>query len=183
MYKYTLLKTSTWNLVSSFIVFLLLVGNANLRSHLLPFDAKSPGFVPWPNPQFHIFVFGCLQFSTWKHNHSRTQKSKLAFLIRQSHFWMSFMWEISCICSHHINWSPSSPCVWTLTCISSHYFCGSVFPLSLSHHFHFQLTDLISLSSLWKITCISSHYIFGSVLSSFPFTSLSLSVDRINLSQ
>ena len=58
------------------------------------------------------------------------------------------------------------------------------FPLSLSHnfHFHFQLTELISLSSRWKITCISSHYIFGSVLSSFPFTSLSLSVDRIDLS-
>ena len=31
------------------------------------------------------------------------------------------------------------------------------FPLSLSHHFHFQLTELISLSSLWKITCVSSH--------------------------
>ena len=31
------------------------------------------------------------------------------------------------------------------------------FPLFLSHHFHFQLTELISLSSLWKITCVSSH--------------------------
>ena len=31
------------------------------------------------------------------------------------------------------------------------------FSLSLSHHFHFQLTELISLSSLWKITCVSSH--------------------------
>ena len=91
VYKYTLLIASTWNLRSSFIVSLLLVGNANLRSHLLPFDAKSPGFVPWPSSQFHIFVFWCLQFSTWKHNHSRTQKLKLAFLIWQSHFLMSFM--------------------------------------------------------------------------------------------
>ena len=147
MYKYTLLKTSTWNLVSSFIVFLLLVGNANLRSHLLPFDAKSPGFVPWPSSQFHIFLFWCLQFSTWKHNHSHTQKLKLAFLNWQSHFLMSFMSEISCICSHHVYWSPS----WTPHPVFGH------------------------LLVPWVFIC-------GPVLFTFPFTSLSLSVDRIDLS-
>ena len=34
---------------------------------------------------------------------------------------------------------------------------------------------------MWTFTCILSHYICGSVLSTFPFTSLSLSVDRIDL--